>query len=234
MRVSVLGELSGAIAHEINQPLAAIQSNAETGLELLAQASPSLAEVRDVLNDIAHDNHRASAVVQRLRSLLKKGERTSEQIDIDDLVKSTLALLNSELVGRRINVNLDLAGSLPATRGDPVQLQQVLLNLAMNAMDAMAATPDLQRILTVSTQLVETGAIEVCVQDRGGGIRAAEQERLFEPFYTTKAHGLGLGLTICSSIVEAHGGRISLANHDGGGAVATLTLPTPKVLIAAK
>jgi C4-dicarboxylate-specific signal transduction histidine kinase len=235
MRVSVLGELSGAIAHEINQPLTAIQSNAETGLDLLAQKTPDLAEVRDVLQDIVHDNHRASEVIQRLRALLKKGERTFEPVDVNDLVKSTLGLLNSELIGRRIHAKLDLASASPTTMGDSVQLQQVLLNLIMNAMDAMAATPATQRIVAISTRATAGGTVELVVKDHGTGLQALEQRRLFEPFYTTKTHGLGLGLTICSTIVEGHGGDIQLANNeDGGGAVARILLPAQEMVFAAK
>jgi PAS domain S-box-containing protein len=234
MRVSVLGELSGAIAHEINQPLTAIQSNAETGLDLLAVDPPDLSEIREVFQDIVDDNRRASEVIQRLRNLLKKGETTPVSVDVNGLVTSTLALLNNELISRRISVKLDLASGLPATIGDPVQLQQVLLNLVMNAMDAMASTQIAQRLITVSTFNTRAGVIEAWVKDSGPGIQPAEESRVFEPFYTTKPSGLGLGLAICSTIIEAHGGDIELSNDNSGGAVAKISLPVRSMPIAAK
>jgi PAS domain S-box-containing protein len=234
MRVSVLGELSGAIAHEINQPLTAVQSNAETGLDLLAESSPDLAEIRDVFEDIVHDNRRASEVIVRLRNLMRKSEKRSEPVDVNELVKSTIALLNSELISRRIAVKLDLASALPATLGDSVQLQQVVLNLVMNAMDAMTTTSIPERLVTIRTRETPTGVIEVLVADRGTGIHTAQQSRLFEPFYTTKARGLGLGLTICSTIVQAHGGTLTLANDDAGGAAARLSLAAREMLVATK
>ncbi|MBR1211225.1 ABC transporter substrate binding protein [Bradyrhizobium sp. JYMT SZCCT0180] len=226
MRVSVLGALSGSIAHEINQPLTAILSNAQAALHLLGQKSPDLEEIRDALQDIVHEDNRASEVIQRLRQLLKKGEPKLEAVNINDLVRSTAGLLHSELIGREIRIRFDLENRLFLTRGDSVQLQQVLLNLVMNGMDAMAATPVDQRYILISTRGMESGSVELCVKDRGHGIGALAQDRLFEAFYTTKEHGLGLGLAICSAIIEAHGGRLALVSDASGGAIATISLPS--------
>ena len=225
MRVSVLGELSGSIAHEVNQPLTAILSNAQAALHLLAQESPDLVEIRDALEDIVHEDNRAGEVIHRLRSLLKKGERKTEYVNINDLVRSTVSLLHSELIGRDISLRLDLDHAPLLTCGDSVQLQQVLLNLVMNAMDAMASTPIAQRSIQISTGAPQAGMVDVRVKDRGHGIRPKENVRLFEPFYTTKDQGLGLGLTLCSTIIQAHQGRLTLVNDERGGAIAKFSLP---------
>ena len=232
MRVSVLGELSGSIAHEVNQPLTAILSNAQAALHLLRQNSPDLAEIRDALEDIVHEDNRAGEVIHRLRGLLKKGERKMESVNVNDLVRSTVRLLHSELIGRDISLRLDLDHGPFLTRGDSVQLQQVLLNLVMNAMDAMASTPMAQRSILISTRGAKTGMVDVLVKDRGHGIRPKENGRLFEPFYTTKAHGLGLGLALCSTIIKAHQGKLTLVNGEGGGAVARFSLPAQQPAVS--
>ncbi|MBR1156686.1 ATP-binding protein [Bradyrhizobium sp. JYMT SZCCT0428] len=229
MRVSVLGALSGSIAHEINQPLTAILSNAQAALHLLEQKSPDIAEIRDALQDIVHEDNRAGEVIQRLRQLLKKGEPKLEAVNINDLVRSTAGLLHSELIGREISIRFDIENRLFLTRGDSVQLQQVVLNLVMNGMDAMAATPVDQRCILISTRGTECGSVELCVKDRGHGIGALAKNRIFEAFFTTKEHGLGLGLAICSAIIEAHGGRLALVNDASGGAIATISLPSWEV-----
>jgi signal transduction histidine kinase len=233
MRVSALGELSGAIAHEVSQPLGAILMNAEAALRFLEQNSPDLAEAREAIGEIVHEDRRAGQVIMRLRNLLKKGDKKSEPVDLNDLMKSTITLLRHETISRGMVVQIDLADGLPAASGDPVQLQQVLINLLMNAMDAMMSTPEAQRRITVRTHETQAGGIEVEIRDRGAGIRAGDEAKLFKPFHTTKEHGLGLGLSISSSIARAHGGRLTLANHESGGAVAILALPALEALAAA-
>lgn len=233
MRVSVLGELSGAIAHELNQPLTAILSNAQAALQLLSHQPPALEEVRDALADIVHEDNRAGEVIKRLRGLLKKGESTTEPIDINELVQSTMSLLHSELIARQVGMAIDLAPDLPVVMGDPIQLQQVILNIVMNAMDAMAPTPTGRRRIEIHTGFDNRGYVSVSIHDSGAGIKPGEK-RLFEPFYTTKQHGLGLGLALCATIVEAHGGTLTLTNHERVGAVAALSLPVEEYRVAAQ
>lgn len=234
MRVTALGELSGAIAHEVNQPLTAILSNAQAALYLLRPESPNFTEIHDALKDIVHEDSRASEVIQRLRALLKKGESKFESVDPNQLVDSTINLLRHQLIDRRVAVETDLTDSLPAVLGDPVQLQQVLLNLIMNAMDAMASTPDALRRIQICSRATEAGTIEIYLKDNGPGISAADRKRVFVPFYTTKDHGLGLGLSICSTIIEKHGGSIDIRNDDSGGAVAEISLPAETMPLPAQ
>jgi signal transduction histidine kinase len=227
MRVSMLGELSGGLAHELTQPLTAILSNAQAGKLLLAKGNKSLSEIGNILDDIIAEDERAGEVIHRLRGMLKKGEVRHEPIDMNELIVSTLRLLHSELIDRRMSVSFDNAAGLPATRGDPVQLQQTLLNLLMNAMDATEHVPPARRTISVSTAATEDGGVEVRIYDHGSGLPPSREHEVFQPFFTTKKRGLGLGLSICTSIVKLHGGTLSLQNNVREGASAVFRLPPP-------
>jgi PAS domain S-box-containing protein len=224
-RAAVLGELSGAFAHELAQPLTSILGNAEAALELLPPDTPALSEIRDMLRDIIKDDVRAAEVIQRLRSMLTQGEIQRRAVDLNQVVREVLALARSDLITRNVSVitHLDPQGALVVA--DPVQLQQVLLNLIVNACEAMSASPPSQRRLTIGTRPTDEGrSIECAVTDRGCGIAPADTERIFQPFVTTKKQGLGLGLAICRSIIEAHGGRLWAENDPaGGGAIFRFT-----------
>ena len=227
MRVSMLGELSGGLAHELTQPLTAILSNAQAGKLLLAKGNKSLSEIGNIFDDIIAEDERAGEVIHRLRSMLKKGDVKHETIDMNDLIASTLRLLHSELIDRRMSVSFDNAASLPAVHGDPVQLQQTLLNLLMNAMDATENVPPARRTISVSTATTDDGGVQVKIYDRGTGLPPLREHEVFQPFFTTKKRGLGLGLSICTSIVKLHGGALSLQNNVREGASAVFRLPPP-------
>jgi two-component system, LuxR family, sensor kinase FixL len=205
-RVTTLSELSGSLAHELNQPLAIILTNAQAAQRLLARQPPDLAEAREILADIVSEDERAGEVIKRLRALLKPGETLLQPLSVSELVEDVLRIARSDLIARGITVHTSIAEPLPQTVGDRIQLQQVLLNLMLNAAEAMAANPPSGRHLTVTTAYRE-GAVRISVSDTGRGL-PQEAERVFEPFYTTKKDGLGLGLAICRSIVAAHNGRL--------------------------
>jgi len=227
MRVSMLGELSGGLAHELTQPLTAILSNAQAGKLLLTKGNKSLSEIGNILDDIIAEDERAGEVIHRLRGMLKKGEVKHEPIHMNELIASTLRLLHSELIDRRMSVGFDSAADLPVTRGDPVQLQQTMLNLLVNAMDATEHVPPARRTISVTTAATEDGGIEVHIYDRGSGLPASRETEVFQPFFTTKKRGLGLGLSICTSIIKLHGGTLSLQNNVREGASAIFRLPPP-------
>ena len=227
-RVAVLGELTGALAHELNQPLTAILSNAQAAQRFLAQAPTSLSEVHEILKDIVDEDKRAGEVIRRLRALLKKGETQLQPLDLNDVVNEVLDLARADCISRGVALQRELAPSLPVVCGDRVQLQQVLLNLIVNACDAMNGCEPGNRRLTIATALNEDGMVQVSVSDCGHGIPPNQLDRLFEPFYTTKAQGLGLGLTICRSIVAAHGGRLWAMNNPTGGAKLCVSLPAQR------
>jgi PAS domain S-box-containing protein len=222
-RVATVGELFGSLAHELNQPLAIILTNAQAAQRFLAQQPPDLAEARDILADIVSEDQRAGEVIRRLRSLLKHGEISRQPLAINDIVNEVLQLSRSDLIRHGITIRSILAADLPPVAGDRIQLQQVLLNLILNACDSMAGTPPDGRQITVATARCD-GAVRVSVADAGCGL-PPDVERVFEPFYTTKKQGLGLGLAICRSIASAHEGRLWAENGAGGGAVFHLELP---------
>jgi PAS domain S-box-containing protein len=224
-RAAVLGELSGAFAHELAQPLTSILANAEAALALLPPDTPALSDIRDMLCDIIKDDVRAAEVIQRLRSMLTQGEIQRRPVDLNQLVREVLALARSDLITRNVSVITDLQPQAALVLADAVQLQQVLLNLIVNACEAMAASPPDGRRLTIATRTVDEGrSIECSVADRGCGIPPGQAERIFQPFVTTKKQGLGLGLAICRSIIEAHGGRLWAENPaDQCGAVFRFT-----------
>ncbi len=227
-RVSLLGELSGAIAHEISNPLTAILSNAQAAKLFLQQKPADTGEVAEILDDIAAASKRAGNVIQRLRALFKKADAHLELVDLNDIVADVLQLADRKLLESNVSVTTNLAAAVPAVRADPVQLKQVLLNLVVNACDAMADNKPGDRGLTIATWCDDTRFAEVSVSDRGSGIAASVRERMFQPFVTTKSTGIGLGLSICRSIIEAHGGRLSASNNPDRGATFSVGLPADR------
>jgi PAS domain S-box-containing protein len=223
-RVSTLGELSGSLAHELNQPLAAIVGNAQAAQRFMNATPPDLEEVGAILEDVFAEGRRAGEVIVQMRSLLKKGEMQMLPLDLNTLIGEVLELMHSELVMRNVTVTTHLAPKLPKVRGDRVQLQQVVLNLVMNACEAMADKPPSRHKLTVKTETLDADEVLVEVSDPGPGFSPEMIERPFETFRTTKPHGLGLGLPICRSIIAAHHGRLWLANNDEGGATVSFAL----------
>jgi len=224
-RVSVLGALSGALAHELNQPLTAILSNAEAA-SMLARRPGNAKEIQGILRDIIKDNKRAGQVIHHLRSLLRKEQAAKEHFAANEIVNDVLGLCHSDLVIKGVTVVKRLGKNLPMLLGDAVQLRQVLLNLILNSCDAMAERPAGERILTIATT-TETDTVAFSISDNGRGVPAETIEDLFQPFYTTKSFGMGLGLPICQWIVAAHGGELSARNNPAGGATFSFELPSP-------
>ena len=223
-RVAMLGEMSGGLAHELNQPLTAILSNAQAAQHFLANKTIDLDELADILRDIIAADQRAGEVIRRLRALFKRGETQFQRLDLNELVREALSLAHGDLATRGVEAELQLASELPAVEGDPIQLQQVMLNLIMNASEAMAGARGEQRRLKLRT-ITAAGSVHISVIDNGPGFPAEVYEKLFEPFYTTKPQGLGLGLSISRSIIAAHGGKLWGVSKPGRGASFHLSLP---------
>jgi C4-dicarboxylate-specific signal transduction histidine kinase len=223
-RVAMLGELSGALAHELSQPLAAVLTNAQAARHVLNRSPLDYEQLRAVLDDIIRNDKRASAVIDRLRVLLRKGNTTFQPVDMNDVALEVLNLAHSELISRRMLVTSTLAPLVPLVLGDRVQLQQVVLNLILNSCDAMNDTPAGKRHLALATTL-EDGFVQLVVSDTGPGIPEGQLERVFEPFVTFREQGLGLGLAISRSIMTAHRGSIRAEKNVEGGATFRCFLP---------
>ena len=224
-RVSTLGQLAASIAHEINQPLAAIVMSGEACLRWLELDALPLDRVKRGIERTIGDGRRASEVLQRLRALSRKGEVRSEPVSLNEVIEDCVPLLHIELSRQDVSLELDMANTLPAVIGDRIQLQQVIINLALNAIQAMASVTDRPRKLAVRTQLADDDQVLVVIQDSGPGFDPAMEAHLFNAFFTTKPDGMGMGLSIVYSIIEAHQGRVWATRNDQGGAIFQFTLP---------
>jgi signal transduction histidine kinase len=224
-RLTTIGEMTASIAHEINQPLGAIVTNGEAGLRWLAHATPDLNEVRAVLMRIVRSGHRASEVIGRIRAMLKKDLDIKVPIDLNDLVEEVLVFVRGEIEDHRIVLKTQLKQGLPQVFADRIQIQQVVLNLVLNGIDAMESVCDRERQLRLRSEQDGPSAVMLTVEDAGKGINADIKDRIFEAFFTTKTHGMGMGLSICRSIIASHGGRLLVLAGQPYGAIFQIELP---------
>lgn len=227
-RVNTMGQLAASIAHELNQPLAAIRANAQAGLRFLHSGKPDMNEIIEIFEDVIHDNRRAGDVISGMRAMLQKQPTKDTAIDMNAILRDMVGILHSDFAAKHVSAMLMLQSPLPFVNGDRVQLQQVLLNLMMNAVDAMTVTeiPASRRRLTVGTLINGEGAVETYVQDQGIGMDDAQMAQIFRPFFTTKGQGLGMGLVISRRIVESHGGNLRADRNPDGGMTFRFSLPT--------
>jgi two-component system sensor kinase FixL len=227
-RVSAMGELTASIAHELNQPLTAILNNAQVAQRFLAAEVVDRGELREILDDIVADDKRAADVIQRLRLLLKKGDLDYARLDLNEVVSEVARLVIGDTDNRNVSLDVTPTAGLAHVRGDRVQLQQVMLNLVLNGLDAVRDPERSERRLVIRTFRENDAVVGVAVRDSGSGIADKDVDHIFEPLYTTKAEGIGMGLAIARTIVEAHGGRLTAANNADGGATFQFTLPVDK------
>jgi C4-dicarboxylate-specific signal transduction histidine kinase len=223
-RVTTIGELAASIAHEVSQPLSAVVTNASACLRWMASDPPNTAETRDSVVRILRDGRRAGAVIERIRALLKKSPPKPTEQDVNEVLRDVLALVHDALATHRIDARADL-GKVPPVLADRVQLQQVILNLVMNGVDAVNERQDGPRSLVISTRAIDEGQVTMTVQDSGVGVDPAMFDRLFDPFFTTKPDGMGMGLAVSRSIIERHGGRLWASLNEGAGATFHVSLP---------
>jgi C4-dicarboxylate-specific signal transduction histidine kinase len=224
-RVATMGQLTASIAHEIRQPIATGRNNARAALNFLGRHPPDLSEVKEALDCIVGDADRAGDIIDRIESFIKKAPPRKEVVDLNAAILEVTALTHGETVKTGVTVGTQLAGELPRIRCDRVQLQQVMLNLIVNAIQSMSGVEDGNRELQISTVSIEPEGVRVAVRDTGHGLRPESLPRLFEPFYTTKPEGMGMGLSICRSIIEAHGGRLWATRCEPRGALFQFTIP---------
>ena len=227
-RVAAMGELTTALAHEINQPLTAVGSNAEAARRFLSQDKPDISEIREILADIIQDNQRAGNVVRKIRDLVKRGELEQKAIDFNKAIQELILFIHSESILKGLVISTELYPGLKKIKGDRTQLQQVVLNLVLNSAAAMAHMPLNKRKIMIRTAMQDSGTAKVAVMDSGPGIDDKHIEQIFEAFYTTKKEGLGMGLSISQTIIDAHGGKIQAENNPEGGATVSFTLPCPR------
>jgi C4-dicarboxylate-specific signal transduction histidine kinase len=218
--------LTATIAHEVNQPLASMVTNANAGIRWLERPNPELAEARAALSRIVKDGHRTGTVIESIRTLFKKGAQERTSVQVNQLIDETLRRSRGEAKFHRTVIHVDLFEQLPAVNGSPVQLQQVISNLVANAIDAMSAVTDRERVLRVKSALQDSGRILISVEDSGTGLDANDKERIFDPFFTTKPDGMGMGLMFCRSAIEDHGGRLWTTDNKPHGAIFQFTLPS--------
>jgi C4-dicarboxylate-specific signal transduction histidine kinase len=224
-RVTALGQMSASIAHEVNQPLAAIVTSAAASLRWLTREVPDVDEARACVNHIAKEANRASEVIRSVRDLARRADPELVPLDINEVIDEAVAVVKPEALRHWVTVQLQLASGLPLVRGDRVQLLQVITNLAINGVQAMATVTDRARVLTIRTEQRESDQVLVAVQDVGIGTEPEGLDRLFAAFYTTKPDGMGMGLSICRSIIEAHGGRVWASRNIGSGMTFQFTVP---------
>ena len=225
-RVATMGQLAGSIAHEVNQPIGAVRNNAHAALRFLAANPPNMPEVREALECLVGETYRAGNIIGRIRDQIKKAPPRIESMDLNKAVEEVLALVRGELSKNGVSVHVRTAEGLSPVKGDRVQLQQVMLNLILNSIEAMTGADVSERKLEITTESRHTDGLLVAVADSGPGVAANDLERIFESFHTTKAGGVGIGLSICRSIIDAHGGRLWAEAHQPRGAVFRFTLPT--------
>lgn len=224
-RLTTMGEMAASIAHEINQPLAGVVNNANAGLRWLNNRPPNIDEVGAALRRIVNDGERGSGIIESIRAMLKKDDRKRVKLDLNELIRDVLRLSQGQFQSHGVSIRSELADNLPTVSADRVQLQQVILNLLMNAAEATASNSNQERLVCVRSEKHDADWVRISVEDSGTGIKPEDEKRIFEAFFTTKTDGMGMGLSICRSIVQSHGGRITVARVMPRGSVFQVILP---------